>query len=69
MNSATTASTVGTFSKAVPTKFLQPETDILTEAKKATGFSKSELIRRAVRLLGRHKAVEQRYDFLLQLTA
>lgn len=57
------------FSKPVPTKFLKQERTILSDAKKATGFSKSELIRRAVRLMGRQQAVVKRYDFLLELTA
>lgn len=55
--------------KPVPTKFKAREEAILNNAHRATGFSNSELIRRAVRLLGRHHDLAKRYDFLLELTA
>jgi hypothetical protein len=57
------------FSKPVPTKFKKNDENILEAARKATGFTNSELIRRAVRLLGRQHAIAKRYDFLLELTA
>lgn len=57
------------FSKPVPTKFTPREESILEDAKKATGFSNSELIRRGVRLLGRRKKEVKSYGFLLELTA
>lgn len=58
------------FSKnPIPTKFKPGDEAILEDARKATGFSTSELIRRAVRLLGRQKKEVKNYGFLLQLTA
>ncbi len=56
------------FSKPVPTKFREQEKLILSDARRATDFSNSELIRRAVRLMGRQHAAANRYDFLLELT-
>jgi hypothetical protein len=58
----------GEYSKPVPTKFLTRERAILSEAKRVTGYSNSELIRRAVRLLGRQREVVNDYGFLVSLS-
>lgn len=64
------ASTPQGFSKKpVPTKFRPDEEKILEDAHNATGYSNAELIRRAVRLMGRQKQTFSNYGFLLQLTA
>lgn len=55
--------------KPVPTKFKPEDQQILASAAKATGLTNADLIRRAVRLLGRQHAVTRRYDFLLDLAA
>lgn len=72
MNAVANPTNTGTdaegFSKPVPTKFKTREKTILDDARKATGFSNSELIRRAVRLMGRQRDVVKRFDFLLELT-
>lgn len=63
-----TYSPTAAFTKPVPTKFRMDEKEILSAAKRATGFSHSELIRRAVRLLGRQARLVQSHSFLLDLT-
>lgn len=68
MPETTYSSTVG-LSKPVPTKFRPDESTILADAKRATGLSRSELIRRSVRLMGRQQNEQKRYDFLLELVA
>jgi hypothetical protein len=68
MNPSDTMTDREGFSKPVPTKLRPSERETLRAAKKATGFSNSELIRRAVRLLERHRAAAKGYGFLLELT-
>lgn len=64
-----TTTPTGFSKKPVPTKFKPADEEILEAAHEATGFSHSELIRRAVRLMGRQKQAVRNYGFLLQLTA
>jgi hypothetical protein len=57
------------FSAPIPTKFLlSDEFAVLNEATRDTGFSRSEIIRRAVRLLKRQKAALGNYRFVVDLT-
>lgn len=56
------------FSLPIPTKFLVgDEFAVLSEARLDTGLSRSEIVRRAVRLLGRQKKVLGNYHFVLDL--
>lgn len=59
----------GLSKKPVPTKLTQKDEEVLNAARRATGFSNSELIRRAVRLLGRQQRIVGGYNFLLDLAA
>lgn len=55
--------------RPVPTKFKPEDKEILVSAQRATGLSNADLIRRAVRLLGRQHKLTNRYDFLIDLAA
>ncbi len=59
----------GLSKKPIPTKLTTKDENVLNAAREATGFSNSELIRRAVRLLGRQKNSVGSYNFLLDLAA
>lgn len=53
----------------IPTKFFASDTKIINAASQNTGLPNSEIIRRAVRLLGRQSEVVNGYEFILRLTA
>lgn len=59
----------GLSKKPVPTKLTSKDEAVLTAARQATGFTNSELIRRAVRLVKRHKEEVGNYNFLVELAA
>lgn len=69
MNAINHVDTPGFSKKPIPTKFKPTDERILEDARKSTGFTNAELIRRAVRLMGREKKAVSNYGFLLQLTA
>jgi Ribbon-helix-helix protein, copG family len=50
---------------AVPTRFDEPETEVLEELRDRTGLSKSEIVRRSVRLLAARVAKEDDVGFIL----
>lgn len=54
--------------KPIPTKFLPQEEQTLADARRATGYSNSELIRRAVRLVAKQNKEAQGFGFLVELT-
>jgi hypothetical protein len=66
---ATTSEKHVSLSDPIPTKFFAEDLAIITNATRETGLTRSEIIRRAVRLLGRQKEVVNGYEFLLRLTA
>ena len=53
----------------IPTKFRATDYDIIEDAVSKTDLNRSEIIRRAVRLLGQQKQIVNGYEFLLRLTA
>jgi hypothetical protein len=53
----------------IPTRFDDPESDFLTEAAARTGISRSELVRRSVRLLRSKCKQEGSLGFLLELAS
>lgn len=55
--------------KPVPTKFRPAEEKILKHASQRTGLTNSDLIRRAVLLMGREHSSTKSYSFLLELSA
>jgi hypothetical protein len=55
--------------KPVPTKLTAKDEAVLSAARQATGFTNSELIRRAVRLVRRQKEAVGNYNFLVELAA
>ena len=53
--------------KPIPTRFEMAEGRFLSRAKKATGLSRSDLLRRAVMLMARQHRALRDFDFILKL--
>lgn len=53
----------------IPTRFDDPESDFLSDAAARTGISRSELVRRSVRLLRAKFQKEGSLGFLLELAS
>ncbi len=55
--------------KPVPVRFSETEADFLNDAARTTGLCNAELVRRAVRLMKRHRQLSAGFGFMLDLAA
>lgn len=62
------ATKVAPKTKPIPTRFDAAEDQFLRKASFETGLSKSDLLRRSVRLMRQQKAMFKGYSFILELS-